>query len=258
MVKNKMKILVVLLLITLIVSIAGTSRAADYTCKVTLAANNNGEVKQGESITLLVKVTDIEAGEGIASFNAMLEYDSDVFECTVSGDDDGEWQRQGLVENSLSMTRSDLLANSSDQTVAKIVLKAKEDASVGRQTFKLSKIEFSTGDETFSIDDVSASITVAETTSGGNGENNNNNNGSNGSGTSGNGSNGGTSGETGTTGSGSGSSGSSSTSTGSSSIANSSSANSSIPKTGVTDVLIVGAILGTIATVIFYIKYKRA
>lgn len=273
MVKSKTKILVVLLLIALIISIAGTSRAADYTCKVTLVANNNGEVKQGESITLLVKVTDIEAGEGIASFNAMLEYDSDVFDCTVSGDDDGEWQRQGLVENSLSMTRSDLVANSSDQTVAKIVLKAKTDASVGKQTFKLTKVEFSTGNETFSVADVSASITVTESTSGGNGENNNNNNnsgnsngennnnnGSNGSGTTGNGSNGSTSGGSGSTGNGStgsGSSGSGSTSTGSGSIANPSSSNSSIPKTGITDVLIVGVILGTIAAVIFYIKYKR-
>ena len=51
----------------------------------------------------------------------MLEYDSNVFSITVNGDDEGVWTKQGLIENSLSMSRSDLEANSSDQTIAKII-----------------------------------------------------------------------------------------------------------------------------------------
>lgn len=266
----------------IIISITGTSRAADYSCKVSLLGNKS-EVKKGDSVTFLVKVTNIQAGEGIASFNGMLEYDSNVFECTVSGDDEGNWQKQGLVENSLSMTRSDLVANSSDQTIAKIVLKAKSDAAIGKQTFKLTKMEFSTGDDTFTVADVSASITIADDTGSGdnnnnnndnnnnnnndnnnnnnnndnnnnnnnnnNADNNNSNNGSNGNSSSGNGSNG------------SGSSGSGSTGTETknpSTINNPSSSNNVIPKTGVTDVLIVGVIIGTIAAVVFYIRYKKA
>lgn len=282
MLKNRSKILVVMLLIMIIISITGTSRAADYSCKVSLLGNKS-EVKKGDSVTFLVKVTNIQAGEGIASFNGMLEYDSNVFECTVSGDDEGNWQKQGLVENSLSMTRSDLVANSSDQTIAKIVLKAKSDAAIGKQTFKLTKMEFSTGDDTFTVADVSASITIADDTGSGdnnnnnndnnnnnnndnnnnnnnndnnnnnnnnnNADNNNSNNGSNGNSSSGNGSNG------------SGSSGSGSTGTETknpSTINNPSSSNNVIPKTGVTDVLIVGVIIGTIAAVVFYIRYKKA
>ena len=293
MLKNKMKGLVVLLLIMIIISIAGTSRAADYSCKVSLLVNNDGQVKKGESITILVKATDIQAGEGIASFNTMLEYDSNVFDCTVSGDDDGNWQKQGLVENSLSMTRSDLVANSSDQTIAKIVLKAKTDAPTGKQTFKLTKMEFSTGNETFSVADVSTSITITEDTGSGSGTGTGNGSGSgtgtgtgtgSGSGTgtgTGTGSGSGTGTGTGTgsgsgtgtgsgsgtgtgTGTGSGSGTSTGTGTGSgstknpSTISNPSSSNNAIPKTGVTDVLIVGVIIGTIAAVVFYIRYKRA
>lgn len=244
MLKNKIRGLVVLLLIMIIISITGTSRAADYSCKVSLLVNNNGQVKKGESITILVKATDIQAGEGIASFNTMLEYDSNAFECTVSGDDDGNWQKQGLVENSLSMTRSDLVANSSDQTIAKIVLKAKTNVTVGKQIFKLTKMEFSTGDETFSVADVSTTITVVEDTGSGNGDNNNNNNNNNnGNVSNGNGSNNNESNKNGLFGSGSSNNGSKS--------------NSVIPKTGVTNVLIVGVIIGIIAAVVFYIRYKR-
>ncbi len=296
MTKNKMKGLVVLLLIMIIISIAGTSMAADYTCKVSLLVNNNGEVKKGESITILVKASNIQAGEGIASFNTMLEYDANVFDCTVSGDDDGNWQKQGLVENSLSMTRSDLVANSSDQTIAKIVLKAKSDATVGKQTFKLTKMEFSTGNETFSVADVSTTITITEDTGSGSGTGTGSGSGTgtgtgsgsgtgtgtgsgsgtgtgtgSGSGTgtgTGSGSGSGTGTGTGSgsgsgtgtgTGSGSGSGTSTGTgSTGSGSIKNPSSSSSTIPKTGVTDVLVVGAIIGTVAAVVFYIRYKRA
>jgi len=257
----------ILLVIVLVIAMAGTSMAANYTCKVSLLGNKT-EVKKGDSVTILVKASNIEAGEGIASLTTTLDYDANIFECTVTGDDDGVWQKQGLVENSLSMARGDLVANSSDQTIAKIVLKAKADAQVGKQTFKLTQIEFSTGEETFSVDDVSTTITITDGS--GNNQNNTNTNkpagnntsqGTNGgSTTGGSSSNGGTGTTSGGSSTGSSSKKETSTSTKnpSSTIANVSSSDNTIPKTGVTDVLLVGAIIGAIATVIFYIKYKRA
>lgn len=248
MLRKKCKNLIVFLLIIMIIAIARTSVAADYSCKVSLLGNKT-EIKKGESITILVKATDIQAGEGIASFSAMLEYDSNIFDCTVSGDDDGTWQKQGLIENSLSMVRADLLANSSDQTIAKIVLTAKTDATAGKQSFKLTKMEFSTGEESFSVADVSTTITIKEDTENSDNNTNTNGNTSNSTGTSGNNSSTGTNT--------SGNSGTNTNLKNTSTITNTSSSSNSIPKTGITNVLLVGAIIGVVIAIIFYIKYKR-
>lgn len=284
MLKNKYKTLLVCLLMIIVMMLTSTSMAVDYSCKVSLFGNAT-EVKKGDSVTLLVKATEIQAGEGIASFNAILEYNPDVFDCTVSGDDEGTWTKQGLIENSLTMARSDFVASSSDQTIAKIVLTAKENATLGEQSFKLIKMEFSTGEETFEVADVSTTITITEGSGNGSGNGNTNTNTGSGSGdtntNTGNGNtntntgggntdtNTGTNGGTSTNtdkpnGNGSSNNGGNSSSGGSnvngkntSTIANSVSVDKSIPKTGITDVLIIGAVIGTIAAIVFYIKYKR-
>lgn len=276
MLKSKIKSLLILLIVMLLI-MTGTSMAADYTCKVSLFANTStSEVKKGESVTLLVKVTEIQAEGGIASLNAELEYDADVFDCEVTGAD--EWGNANFFENVLFVSRKDYTTSSKDQTVAKIVLTAKADASVGKQTIKLKGMEFSTGTETFSVNDVSCTITVVEdkgnnddnkpddnkpddtNTNKPSGDNNPGGDGNSSQKPSGSGSTNG--GSTSGTGTGNGTSTSTpkkSTSGGSTStIANVSSSNNSIPKTGITDVLIVGAIIGIIVAVIFYIKYKRA
>ncbi len=251
MLKKQYKVsLIVILMLIMIVTLVGTSMAAtDYTCNVSLESNKTN-IKKGESVTILVKATGIQAGEGIASFNAILDYNSNIFECNVSGDDEGNWQKQGLIQNSLSMTRSDLLANSSDQTIAKIVLKAKENASIGKQTFKLTQIEFSTGEETFNVTDASAELTIVD---------NNNDDESNGNGTTENPSGSGNTGSTEGKPSGNGS-GSTTSSNKPSTIAKTSTSNKVIPKAGMQNmqyVVIGGTILGVIASVVFYIKYKR-
>ncbi len=280
MLKVASKIMTIVLLIILLVVLTSTSSmAVDYTCKVALMANKE-EVKKGETITILVKVSEIQAGEGIAFFNTLLEYDSNVFDCQVSGDDEGKWQKVSLIEKSLSMNTSDLVAISSDQTIAKIELKAKENAPIGKQTFKLTKMEFSTGQDTFSVSDVSANFTITEEsnkdddntqnnankneTTGNNINNSNNGNGGSTSSPSGNNSNGGNaSSPSGNNGGATQESPSSSNKSGTnvknvSTIADSSSSNKSIPKTGIKHILIIGVIIAIIATVIFYIKYKRA
>ena len=273
----------------MLILFAGTSMAADEpTCKVSLMANNNAKVKRGESITILVKATDIQAEEGISAFSTNLEYDTDIFECSIEAQ--GDWKETGFYEGlSLIMNTGSLQGSLEDQNLVKIILKAKSDATLGSQVFKLTDIRFSINTEQgFDVDDVSCTIEVVDD-NGGNGDNPTNpgttnppsgnnpsgsgsSNGGNTSGggsssggnTSGGSSNGGSS----TQGSGSSSGGSTQgsgsstsgkgTSGGSSSIAKDSSSSSSIPKTGITDVLIIGAIIGSIVAVIFYIKYKRA
>lgn len=272
MLKRKHKIGLIALLLIMIITLSKPSMAADYTCDVSLLGNKT-EVKKGESITILVKATNIDAGEGIGTFNATLEFDKDVFDCKVLGDDEGKWQVTAFIENDITMNKTNLEASAEDQTIAKIVLTAKSDAEVGKYPFKLTKIQFSTGPETFEVSDVSATITIAGENSGGNNSgnqdpdtnrpgdndsNNNNSNAGNGSGSTGNGNS-----QTG----GSGSTGSSSSSTSKSqtsqkqpqtTLLEESSSENSIPKTGITDILIAGVIIGIIAAVVFYVKYKRA
>lgn len=167
MLRNKIKILIAFLIIMIVVLIAGTSKAADYSCKVTLVPDKT-EIKKGETVTILVKVSDINAGEGIILCMANLEWDKNVFsECNVTGDDKGEWTRTGFIdEKTLTMSREDLMPNSADQTIAKITLTAKADATIGEQTIKTTNIEFSTEEESFNVADASTTITIAENTSG--------------------------------------------------------------------------------------------
>lgn len=276
MLKRKHKIgFIALIIMMMMVMLAKPSMAADYSCDVSLLGNKT-EVKKGEAITILVKVTNIEAGEGIGTFNGTLEYDKNVFDCKVLGDDDGKWQVTAFIENDITMNKTNLEASAEDQTIAKIILTAKSDATAGKYPFKLTKMQFSTGPETFDVSDVSATITIAGESSGGNNSGNqepgtnqpdnnpgNGSNNGNGSGSTGNGSS-----QTGGNGSSGSSSGGSSSSSASKTQTNQkqapttlleeSSSENSIPKTGIEDILIAGVIIGIIAAVVFYIKYKRA
>lgn len=267
MLKHKIKSLLIVFII-LVLIMAGTSIAADYTCKVSLLADSS-EVKKGESVTILLKASDIEAGEGIVSLNAQLEYDADVFECEVSETE--EWDKTSFFENTLFVTRKDLVASSKEQTLARIKLTAKSDTKVGNQSIKIKRMEFATDSETFSVDDVSCTIKVSESTGNKPGNTNtddpfgNMNNTNKPSGNDNNASGGGNKIGSGNSSGGSSSNGSTkdtpkrnTNAGGTSTIANVSSSNNSIPKTGVTDVLIIGAIIGAVVSVICYIKYKRA
>lgn len=272
----KSKSMLMLLLIIMMIAITGTSMAANYSCKISLQSDKT-QIKKGESITILVKATDINAGEGIVAFNAMLEYNSDIFDCKVEGSDDGEWSKTSLLENSLSMCRSDLVENSKDQVIAKIVLTAKTNAPIGKQILKLTSIDFTGGEQTFSVDDVTGTITIVDETGSesgnGSGSGSNNGTGSESGNESGSGSNNGADSESGN-GNNSGSDnekrdpetnkGSSSNSKTDSNKVNPSpiknaSGASSLPKTGITNiVLIISTIIGIMVASICYIRYKRA
>ena len=158
--KNKVKFLSILI-ITMIM-ITNISMAVDYTCKISLLSDKT-EIKKGEAVIILVKATDIQAGEGIIAYNTLLEYNADVFDCKVSADEEGNWGMQGgMIENSLTMAKNDLLPSAKDQVIAKIVLTAKADAPIGNQKFKLKQIEFATEEGSFSIDDVETNVSIKE------------------------------------------------------------------------------------------------
>lgn len=298
MVKNKVKNLMTIILTIIITMVATKSFAENnYTCRVQLLGNEEqkNNLKKGESITILVKAADIDAGDGIAAYSTVLEYDDEIFSCKATGDDDENWSKIDLIENVLTMKRSDMVANGEDQIITKIVLTAKEDAPAGSYTFKLTKISFTAGEETFTINDVSTTISIVDEngtggqTPGGNdnGDENDNGNGSddenkndgnnddnndgrddneNGSGNNSD-NDGGNSNDNGNNGDDENRGGSTQkpstpgnngTTNKPSSIATPSSSEDNLPKTGLTDWLIVFIILGIISSIIFYIKYKKA
>ena len=166
MMKNSIKILSSMLIIFLVVIIQCQSFAANSNLTLTLESDKT-QIKAGETVNILVKVSNIQ-GEGIIGFNANVNYNSDIFECTANGDDAGTWTKQGFIENNLTTTRTDLEASAENQTIAKLTFKAKADVAIGEQSISLSQIEFVTENESYNVADVATKIEIIqESTPGG-------------------------------------------------------------------------------------------
>ena len=168
--KSIKRVLISMLIVLLVVLFQGQSFAATNSLTLALTPDKT-ELKAGETVVVLVNVSNIQ-GEGIIAFNANVNYDANIFECTAEGDESGAWEKQGFIANNLTTTRADVLANSENQTVAKLTFKAKADATVGEQTISLSLIEFSTENEAYNVDDVQVKVQIiTESTPGGDDDN---------------------------------------------------------------------------------------
>lgn len=241
MIKKNLKKIILMLVITIIFigTIGIKSLAADdYTCTLTLTPDKK-ELQAGESVILTLNVSNIEAGSGIAIYNGVIDVNTDIFDVEVKSDDNNVWGVT-LIEDSLTITKSDYETTSEDQTIGKIILTVKDDAQLGKQTITLKNNEFSADKESFTIKDVSTDITIVDA----NGNQNNTNTG------------------------GSPSSGGNNTNISGNNISsnsvvptnpNSQNGGLTLPKTGlVGDFLIIGIIIGVVAGIVTYIKYKRA
>ena len=72
------KINSIIMIIILLLSIGITKVYAAYSCNVDITCSNTS-IKKGDTVELVVSVSNIDAGEGIAGFQALLNYDSNVF-----------------------------------------------------------------------------------------------------------------------------------------------------------------------------------
>lgn len=139
--------------------------AADtnYSCDINIEGSKN-TLKQGETETYEIKVSNINAEDGIILFNAEIVYDKDAFEYKFESGD--EWNLNGIVENIVTVSRKDLLPNSQNQVVGKIILKAKSDAKDGNYSIGLKKIKFTMeGDKSFQVEDKSKKIEIKKDSS---------------------------------------------------------------------------------------------
>ncbi len=131
------------------------------------------QVKKEDKITIVLSVSNITAQNGIAIYNGIIDYNSDVFELSVQDSSNGAWKGE-LLENSVTFTKANLEATKDDQEIGRIVLKVKNGAQAGKQTIILKSNEFA--DETsFKVDDISTSIEIIGNNSNDNSGNNNNN-----------------------------------------------------------------------------------
>ena len=132
----------------------------NYSCDVSANANKKS-IKPGETIEYEVKVSNINAAEGIKAFETYIEYDTNLLDCSVKSNEDANWSKIGFLEGYLTMNKSDLNASADDQVIAKIVFTAKANISAGNHEISLKNIRFTSGDEqTFKVADKNINITV--------------------------------------------------------------------------------------------------
>ena len=242
---NLKKVMLMLVIFAIFIGTIGIkSLAADnnYTCTLKLKPDKE-EIQVGESVILTMSVSNIEAGSGIAIYNGVIDVNTDIFDVQVQSDNSNVWGVT-LIEDSLTITKSDYETTSEDQDIGKIILTVKEGAELGKQTIALKSNEFSSDTESFTIGDVSTEVTIVENGGGGDQNNTNTNTGGNSS------------------------SGGNNTNSGGNNISsnsvvptnpNSQNSGLTLPKTGlVGDFLIIGIIVGVVAGIVTYIKYKRA
>lgn len=130
-----------------------SNSSEQYTCDLTITGDKS-HIKAGETITYELKAENINAGTGIAMFETLLDYDAKLFECDIITDENSAWTKTSLLEDSLTMSRKDLLPSTENQTIAKLAVKAKEDIKEGSYTINLLDLKFvMENDKSFSVSD---------------------------------------------------------------------------------------------------------
>ena len=136
------------------------SENSNYSCDISIKGNKKS-IKAGESVEFDIKVSNINAGEGIKSFETYVEYDTNLFECRINSDEEYNWTKSGFLEGYLTMYKSDLQANSEDQIIAKFVFTAKENVPSGSYNALLKNIKLTSGDDQIiNLEDQTININV--------------------------------------------------------------------------------------------------
>lgn len=129
-------------------------------------------VEKGGTVEVVVALSSIDAGSGINSFLATLEYDKNIFE-TLTTDNDhvaqeieglNNWDTPLLNENKGKMVTDRKGFAKDDMDALKIKLKVKANASTGSTTITIKDISASNGQQDINAQNTSCTITVKEKT----------------------------------------------------------------------------------------------
>lgn len=138
--------------------------AEEYTCKLELVPAE-AEILAGETVIIDIMVSDIQAGNGIAVVDGLVEYDKTVFEETfeIERDDEKNWNPDDPLENYVMFITSNREATIEDGVIGKIVLKAKQEVELGETEIRLTNISVSADDnQKFQLENVAAKVEVVE------------------------------------------------------------------------------------------------
>lgn len=174
---RKYKIFMVLAFLEILLLVFLPSVYANSDSCVLSITSDKTQVSSGDTVTLILTVSDIISESGIAIYNGLVEYNSEVFELAVQNSSNGNWKAD-LLENSITFTKTDLEATKENQEIGKIILKIKSGVSAGKQTITLKSNEFA-DTTSFKIADVSTSVEITEKNESNNDNNSNNINSSN-------------------------------------------------------------------------------
>lgn len=160
------KYLSVLIIVVLILLLTITvSMAEGESCELKL--ETAGSTNPGKEAELTLSVSNINAGDGIAIINGILEYDENVFE-TVSDNNFVSttlWKEDSYLEGSLTIVTKSLETTKTNGDVLKITLKVKSDAKPGEYDVKFTKIDVAgDGDVLFNVNDITCKVKVVEET----------------------------------------------------------------------------------------------
>lgn len=142
---KKVKALVIMLVISLVLSIASVVNAFSTTGTLT---SSTTKLVEGETVTISFNLSNIDAGEGLQSMEATLDYDSNVFEALAATGVTGSNGWNVTYEPTTKRVAGELDSTAkmkTNGTIATITLKAKSTISVNSTTVKLSEIIVSGG-----------------------------------------------------------------------------------------------------------------
>lgn len=162
---------ILILVLFFVILLVNCSKATDNgTCEVSLVQNKT-TMKVGESVIYEIKIGNIDAGDGITSVGTVIEYDDSIFDLTIENDNSIKWSLNKQAEY-LFISTNDSLPTKQNQTIAKLKFTAKQNASLGKQDIKLSKIDITYDDnedtKLFHLEDVSSSVTIVKNDNDGN------------------------------------------------------------------------------------------
>lgn len=166
----KMKAFIVIAMIVMMITISTIVNAADVNYSVGMSLTSSSKLKAGDTVTIKVNLTSIDAGNGIDAIEATINYDANVFEDITSADitASNDWT-PSYAESSKRLT---LLKNSkvtSPETVLTITLKVRDVINVDSTKVTLKEIIASggisnlggTGD--IAVNDISVTLSKEQT-----------------------------------------------------------------------------------------------
>ena len=168
------KISIILLILVVLLSLSGIVNAAagdSYSVKL---SPSKKEISAGETVkvTITLDNVNIQSGEkGLGSYQGKISYDKDVFEL-VSVEGASGWDTPAENSGIITAARSDGKTVAGTQQVAVINLKAKSNAKAGASSVKVTNFEASNAVENIATSDASVSITIKSATEGQSGTSN--------------------------------------------------------------------------------------